>query len=75
LDANGGSANVDITVTGAVVGGTVTISPRADLEDGLIIAYARVTAANTVRVRFVNAIYDAPLNPAAVNIDITVIQP
>ena len=74
LNANGGSANVDITVTGAVVGGTVTISPRADLEDGLIIAYSRVNAANTVRVRFVNAT-DAALNPAAVNIDITVIQP
>jgi hypothetical protein len=74
LNANGGSANVDITVTGAVVGGTVTISPRADLEDGLIIAYSRVTAANTVRVRFVNATA-AALNPAAVNIDITVIQP
>jgi hypothetical protein len=74
LNANGGSANVDITVTGAVVGGTVTISPREDLEDGLVIAYSRVTAANTVRVRFVNA-SNAALNPAAVNIDITVIQP
>ncbi|MEY3313408.1 MAG: hypothetical protein RLZZ578_928 [Bacteroidota bacterium] len=70
----GGSESISITVTGAQVGGTVQVSPRAELETGIIIGYARVTAADTVSVRFVNTT-NGPIDPAAVNVDVTVIQP
>ena len=70
----GGSESIAITVTGAQVGGTVQVSPRAEMEAGIIIGYARVTAADTVSVRFVNTT-NGPIDPAAVNVDITVIQP
>ncbi|MFM8841003.1 MAG: hypothetical protein ACKOFB_07900, partial [bacterium] len=70
----GGSESIAVTVTGAQVGGTVQVSPRAEMETGIIIGYARVTAADTVSIRFVNTT-NAPVDPAAVNVDITVIQP
>jgi len=70
----GGSESIAITVTGAQVGGTVQVSPQAEMEAGIIIGYARVTAADTVSVRFVNTT-NGPIDPAAVNVDITVIQP
>ncbi|MFN4819517.1 MAG: hypothetical protein ACK5JK_09830, partial [Ignavibacteria bacterium] len=70
----GGSESISITVTGAQVGGTVQVSPRAELETGIIIGYARVTGADTVSVRFVNTT-NGPIDPAAVNVDVTVIQP
>jgi len=74
LTATGGTAFVDITVTGAVVGSTVHVSPRGDMEGGVIIANARVSAANTVRIKFVNATNGA-VDPNSVNFDITVVQP
>jgi hypothetical protein len=74
LTADGGTAYVDVAVTGAVVGSTVHISPRGDMEDGVIVASVRVSAADNVRIKFVNAT-NAAVNPAAVNFDITVIQP
>jgi hypothetical protein len=61
------------TVTGALVDGTVYISPDLELPDGLIIAYARVTAANTVEVKFTN-VTAASVNPASMNYHITVIN-
>ncbi|MBK8911369.1 MAG: hypothetical protein IPM61_08545 [Chlorobi bacterium] len=42
------------TVTGAGVGGSVVISPSANLTAGLVIGFARVSAANTVTVSFQN---------------------
>ncbi|MBK7985737.1 MAG: hypothetical protein IPK11_02165 [Ignavibacteria bacterium] len=74
LTATGGTAFVDITVTGAIVGSTVHVSPRGDMEGGVIIASARVSAANTVRIKFVNATNGA-VDPNSVNFDITVVQP
>jgi hypothetical protein len=74
LNANGGSESIAVNVTGAQVGGTVQVSPRDELEAGIIIGYARVSAANTVSVRFVNTT-SSNVNPAAVGIDISVIQP
>ena len=74
IDSNGGSYSLAVTVTGAKVGGTVQVSPRAELETGIIIAYARVTAIDTVSIRFVNS-RSSKVNPAAVNVDISVIQP
>jgi hypothetical protein len=43
------------------------------MPDGLIISWARVSAANTVEVRF-NLLYGAAINPAAENYYIRVIQ-
>ena len=74
LPADGGTAYVNVAVTGAAVGSTVIVSPRGDMEDGVVIASARVSAADNVRIKFVNSSNGA-VNPAAVNFDITVIQP
>ena len=61
------------TVTGALVDGTVYVSPDLELPDGFIIAYARVTAANNVEVKFTN-VTAASVNPASMNFHITVIN-
>ncbi|MFZ9978290.1 MAG: hypothetical protein ACO3GR_09380, partial [Candidatus Kapaibacteriota bacterium] len=74
LTAYGGSETIAVTVAGAEVGGTVQVSPRSELEAGIIIGYARVSAVNTVSIRFVNTTAGS-INPAAVNVDISVIQP
>ncbi|MBK9247192.1 MAG: hypothetical protein IPM69_03550 [Ignavibacteria bacterium] len=74
LAANGGTAYVNVVVTGVVIGGTVTVSPRGDMEAGVIIAFARVDANDNVRVKFVNATGGA-IDPAAINVDVTVVQP
>lgn len=52
--AAGGSLNVDFAVTNSALNSTVYISPETDLPNGMIIGYARVQAAGTVRVRFSN---------------------
>ena len=74
LDANGGSHSIAVSVTGAQVGGTVQVSPRAELDSGIIIGYARVSSLNTVSVRFVNT-RNSAFNPPSVGLDISVIQP
>lgn len=61
------------TVTGALPGATVSISPNLALPDGLVIAYARVSAANTVEVKFTNTAA-AAINPASMTYHITVID-
>ena len=49
------SRDIDFTVTGAEVGSTVFVSPEGGLSDMYLgIAYAYVSSADTVRVRFVN---------------------
>jgi hypothetical protein len=55
------------------VGGSVSISPAAALSDGLLIAYARVSAAGTVEVKFFNA-SGAAIDLASMSYYITVIQ-
>jgi hypothetical protein len=61
------------TITGASIGSTVFISPNLALPDGLVIAYARVSAANTVEVKFTNTTA-AAINPASMSYHITVID-
>jgi hypothetical protein len=67
------SASVSITVTGATVGSVVYVSPSAALTAGIVIAWARVSAANTVEIRF-NNVSGAAINLAAQNFSIRVIQ-
>ncbi|MBX7181748.1 MAG: hypothetical protein K1X82_06530 [Bacteroidia bacterium] len=61
------------TVTGANTGGSVMISPASALNDGLIIAWARVSAANTVSVYFRNVTGSA-IDMGAMNYYITVVE-
>ena len=74
LNGGGGNATVDITVTDAVVGGTVHVSPRQAMEGGIFIAYAFIPSNGTVRIMFINATA-GDIDPDSVNMDITVIQP
>ena len=62
-----------ISVTGAAAGSAVSISPTTALSDGLIISWARVSAANTVEVRF-NLLYGTAIDPPGQNFYITVSQ-
>jgi hypothetical protein len=60
-------------VTNAAAGATVAISPALGLPSGLLIAYARVSPANTVEVKFTN-VTGLVIDPAAMDYYITVIQ-
>jgi hypothetical protein len=71
--AGGASLNVDFTVTNSALSSTVYISPETDLASGMIIAYARVHAAGTVRARFTNS-SGAAIDLANMNYYITVIR-
>lgn len=68
-----GSITFDFTVTNAAAGSTVSISPEQDLGNGLIIATARVSAANTVQIRLQNVTGGA-IDPNQMDYYITVIQ-
>jgi len=65
---------VNVTVNGAQLNATVIVNPRADLTNRLGIAYAYVSAANTVRIVFncTNGTIQLGNNQ---NFDITVINP
>ncbi len=71
--AAGASRIETFTITGTVIGSTAMISPDIELTDGLIIAYARVSAANTIEVKFFNG-SAANINMGAANFFITVIK-
>jgi hypothetical protein len=58
---------------GATVGSAVVISPSAALPAGIIIAWARVSAANTIEVRFENNSTIA-VNPPSTGFNVKVIQ-
>lgn len=73
IAATGGVLVQTFTVANAAVGSTVYISPEQALANGVVIAYARVSAANTVEVKFYNAALTA-VDPPAMNYYITVIQ-
>jgi hypothetical protein len=62
-----------VTVAGATPGSSVSVSPTSAMANGLIISYARVSAANTVEIRF-NLLYGAAIDPAAENYYIRVMQ-
>lgn len=72
MPANTG-LDVDILVADVVEGSSVVVSTGADLEAGVIIAWARVPVAGTVRVRLQNVTGNA-INPAAQDFHITVIE-
>lgn len=64
---------ITVTVTGATVNGTVLVSPRTALPAGLSIAWARVSASNTVTIAFTNT--DTVLKSIGnIIFDVTVIQ-
>jgi hypothetical protein len=68
---NGGNGSATATIAGVAVGDAVIVNPRSNLP-GIIISSARVSAANTIRVAFVN------LSGGTTNVntsfDITIIQ-
>jgi len=67
------SSTQTFVVAGASTGATVHISPASALPNGLVIAYARVSALNTVEVKFMNTTAGT-LNPALMDYYITVIE-
>jgi len=69
----GASIIESFTVTGALIDASVMISPDIALTDGLVIAYARVSAANTVEVKFINN-SAATINLASTTFHITVVN-
>src|SRR6266540_402633 len=66
-----GSVNGTITVSGANTNASVIINPRTALPSGVGIAYARVSAANTITVNFATVVAASVLN--TVVFDITLI--
>ena len=64
---------VSFAFTGATVGSVVAISPSSALPNGIVIAWARVSAANTIEVRFENN-SAAAINPPSIGYNIRVIQ-
>jgi hypothetical protein len=67
----GAGVTQSFTVTGASTGSAVSISPDSGLSPGLIISWARVSAANTVEVRF-DLVYGTAITPATQNYNVTV---
>ncbi len=72
IPANGGTT-ASFVFNGATVGATVTISPSTAPPNGIVIAWARVSAANTIEVRFQNCT-GAAINPPSIGYNIRVIQ-
>jgi hypothetical protein len=70
--AAGATAELTISVTGAAVGDSVHLGTPASLEAGLIVV-ARVSAADTVKVRVYNSTSGA-IDPASGNFRATVIS-
>ncbi len=73
LISPGTGVTMTITIAGASVGSSVSVSPTNSMPDGLIISYARVSAVNTVEIRF-NLLYGSAIDPAVENYCIRVIQ-
>lgn len=73
IPATGGVLVQTFTVTNAALGGSVIISPDQALPNGVLIAYARVSAANTIEVKFYNGALTAN-DPPAMNWNIVVMQ-
>jgi carbonic anhydrase/acetyltransferase-like protein (isoleucine patch superfamily) len=71
--AANGEADVTVALANATLNGAVSVSPSADLASGIIIAWARVSAAGTIKIRFRNLTGGA-INPAAINYYISVVQ-
>lgn len=69
----GSSAKITFTINGASVTGTAMVSPTTELPDGLIVAYSRVSSANTIEVKIFNA-SGTPYAAATCNFAITIVQ-
>lgn len=67
------TAAFTFNIPNAVIGAVAMVSPGSTLNAGMVIASARVSAANTVEVRFVNTTA-APIDLAAMDFFIAVIQ-
>lgn len=67
FDRNINNTTRTFTITGAAIGATVSVSPSAQLPNNLVIAYCRVSAVNTVEVKFTNT------NGMGVNTTITLL--
>lgn len=63
----------NFTFTGAALGNVVTISPNTALPDGIIISYARVSATNTLEVKFFN-VTGLSVTVPAINYEVAVIK-
>ena len=48
----GDVGNVTVTLAGAAVGDAVVVNPNSDLPAGVVIAYCRVSATNTIKIGF-----------------------
>lgn len=64
---------VDFAVTNSATTSTVFVSPENDLPNGIVIAFARVSAAGNVKVGFRNTTV-AAIDPASMNYYITVVR-
>lgn len=64
---------VSNAITGAAIGDTVIVNPRALVETGLAQGECFVSAANTVSCTYVNPTI-AGIDPAAQNFDVTVLR-
>jgi trimeric autotransporter adhesin len=73
IAASGGTSTQTFLVPNSLTTATVYISPAAGLNSGVVIAYARVSVAGTVEVKFTN-VTAAPIDPAVSDFYITVIQ-
>lgn len=71
--AAGGFYTATLTITGAVVGSSVDVSPTNALPDGILIAWSRVSAANTIEIRF-KSVAAVPVDPPLDNFNIRIIQ-
>jgi hypothetical protein len=72
IPVNSGTT-VSFAFAGATVGSVVSVSPSSALPNGIIIAWARVSAANTIEIRFENN-SGAAVNPPSIGYNIRVIQ-
>ncbi len=70
----GASFTTTVTVTNAQPGASVVVSPQFALLGSVVIAHARVSAANTVEIKVTNASEGLSANYAALDVYITVIQ-
>jgi hypothetical protein len=71
--SSGTSTSVTFTVPDVVLTSSVIVSPSGPLPDGLLIAYARVSAAGTVEVKFTN-VTTTSTSAITQNFHITIIE-
>ena len=68
-----GEQTITIALTSVTTNGAVSISPSADLPSGIIIAWARVSSAGNIRIRFKNT-SASTIDPVSINYFISVVQ-